>query len=320
MKPDRRELFILHVEDDRMISLIVKSALQDCGFEGSIVPAASVREASELLAELETAGQPIHMILTDMNLPDGSGLDVIRMIKSRGGWQHTPVIVLSSDTDPKRIDAAYGAGANAWLPKIPDSCDACDVLESFYRCWMLHTVWPSASMVDRLQSAVARSSRIRAEMSEFYLRAARASQDPSDSSFWLGRALNEGNLSNLLAFVQPLVSESDAPPGLVNRLVAMQDLVQASLRRAEDCELDMANGGSVRVCSLAIEILANAHEEDVAKIVDCIFTLTPEAREAFRKQAAAQLLALSGYVLAKTNDSDLKERAKELRAWGERWG
>jgi PAS domain S-box-containing protein len=57
------------------------------------------------------------LLLLDMHLPDIDGLDLLRHLKADSGTAAIPVIVLSADATPGRIERAMQAGAADYLPK-----------------------------------------------------------------------------------------------------------------------------------------------------------------------------------------------------------
>ncbi len=78
---------VLVVEDDASLSTIERRNLEVRGY--SVRRAETAAQALELIA----AEAPALMLL-DINLPDGSGWDVLRALGARG--QHVPTIVLSA--------------------------------------------------------------------------------------------------------------------------------------------------------------------------------------------------------------------------------
>ncbi len=75
------ELTILHVEDDPLLAHLVKMAFIRFGFQGDVLTAVSVNEALRLLARAENK-RPLSLVVTDVQLPDGTGLDLIREVKT----------------------------------------------------------------------------------------------------------------------------------------------------------------------------------------------------------------------------------------------
>jgi PAS domain S-box-containing protein len=79
---------ILYVEDDSDLVQVITSMV---GETADVAGAASLAEAREALAR-----ERFDLVLLDVNLPDGSGLDLLPMLKSNG-QATTPVVIFSSD-------------------------------------------------------------------------------------------------------------------------------------------------------------------------------------------------------------------------------
>jgi CheY-like chemotaxis protein len=67
------------------------------------------------LAQL--ARQRADLILLDMHLPDGTGLDVLAKLRGDPALCDVPVVVVSADAMASQIDAALAAGAAGYLTK-----------------------------------------------------------------------------------------------------------------------------------------------------------------------------------------------------------
>jgi len=57
------------------------------------------------------------LILLDLKLPRRSGFEVLRFLRSQDATRHTPVVVLTSSSQPEDIRRAYDSGANSYLVK-----------------------------------------------------------------------------------------------------------------------------------------------------------------------------------------------------------
>lgn len=75
-----------------------------------VVEAASITEAR---ARAHLSG-PLELCVLDLNLPDGSGLDLLADLRA-AGWQR--LVVLSAADDPYSVRAAFVAGAQGYLLK-----------------------------------------------------------------------------------------------------------------------------------------------------------------------------------------------------------
>jgi two-component system KDP operon response regulator KdpE len=72
--------------------------------------------AEEGAEALRIAGsQPVHLVVTDLSLPNTDGIALIRAL--RAGASRPPIIVVSGQTSPASRRAALEAGATAYLTK-----------------------------------------------------------------------------------------------------------------------------------------------------------------------------------------------------------
>lgn len=98
---------VVVIEDEPQIRRFVRSALEAEGWQ--------VFEADTLRRGLSEAGtRKPDLLVLDLGLPDGDGLDLIRDVR---GWSGVPIIVLSARTDEADKIAALDAGADDYLSK-----------------------------------------------------------------------------------------------------------------------------------------------------------------------------------------------------------
>ncbi|WP_295006192.1 two-component system response regulator KdpE [uncultured Dechloromonas sp.] len=98
---------VLVIEDEKQIRRFVRAALEEEGCQ--------VSEAESMAQGLIEAGsrQPDLLIL-DLGLPDGNGIDLIRDLR---GWSNIPILILSARSqETDKIDA-LDAGADDYLTK-----------------------------------------------------------------------------------------------------------------------------------------------------------------------------------------------------------
>lgn len=95
------------IEDEPQIRRFVRAALEAEGWE--------VFEADSAKRGLLDAGtRKPDLLVVDLGLPDGDGLDVIRDVR---GWSNVPIVVLSARTDESDKIAALDAGADDYITK-----------------------------------------------------------------------------------------------------------------------------------------------------------------------------------------------------------
>ena len=316
-----RTLTILHVEDDTLLAHLVKTAFTHFGFQGDMIAAGSVSEAVNLLNERAKNRMPLSLIISDMQLPDGTGLDVIREVKANPTWRLTPVIVLSHDVSEGVINDAYALGANSYMPKVPASGNLLDSLQIFYQYWLEHARLPRGGPGDRIQEALERAIGLRTRTANFYLGLARASEgEPDEVAFWLDRALNEGNLSNLIAFFRNELSEKDLDPAIIDRFASMQGKVNKALTSAEERLKRTSSVDPAMAYRWSLE-LTDALDEDVfAEACGYLFPKSPVATAALKARASVQLKELSTHILERTDEEELRRKAGSLLDWSKRLG
>jgi len=79
--------------------------------------------------ELAVAHRP-ELILLDVHLPDGSGLDVLTTLKADPMTSQIPVVVLSADASQQQINRLLNAGAERYLTKPLDLDEVLGLLDS----------------------------------------------------------------------------------------------------------------------------------------------------------------------------------------------
>jgi len=306
----KRKLTILHVEDDHPTARMVKTIFRSFGFQGDMLSVDSVHGAKELLTDMERNRKSLSLIISDMNLGDGTGLDIIREVRRNSSWRLTPIIVLSGETDKKIIGSAYALGANCCMPKQPGAKSSMESLRELYGCWLETALLPEAGPMNRLQAIVERAIELRTRTSEFYIGLARNSQDdPVEMGFWLNRALSEGNLSNLAAFLRDQLSQCEIPAAILDRLEAMQYRIKDSLSRAE-AGLRTARFPDRDVTyRLALDLSDTLDESVLSEALGCLFPISPVAIVALKARAAAQCQEVACHIIEKTEEAEIRRRA-----------
>jgi two-component system, OmpR family, KDP operon response regulator KdpE len=98
---------VVVIEDEPQIRRFVRGALEAEGWQ--------VFEAESMQRGLTEAGtRKPDLLVLDLGLPDGDGLDLIRDVR---GWSGVPIIVLSARADEADKIAALDAGADDYLTK-----------------------------------------------------------------------------------------------------------------------------------------------------------------------------------------------------------
>ena len=103
---------ILVVDDFDSIRQFVCETLQRRGY--ATLSAANGNQAYEILTQESEA---VNLVLTDYNMPDCTGFELLRKIKSNEEISDVPVIFLTTEGNPDKMRAAKAAGLAAWIKK-----------------------------------------------------------------------------------------------------------------------------------------------------------------------------------------------------------
>jgi len=122
---------ILYIEDNRVNLEIVRRMLSYIGYD--VIPA----ESGITGVQAAVLKRP-DLILVDMFLPDISGADVIKMLRSELDYD-VPIIVITASEYPKALRACEDAGANAVMFK---PVSRSDLLKTVQRHLQVHSSAP----------------------------------------------------------------------------------------------------------------------------------------------------------------------------------
>ena len=109
---------ILIVEDSPTMRALLVSALED--LEGPL-KVSEVESGFEALRQLPR--EPYDLILTDINMPDINGLELVSFVKTNAAYRLIPLIIVSTEGSERDRDKGMSLGADAYLVKPFDAED-----------------------------------------------------------------------------------------------------------------------------------------------------------------------------------------------------
>ena len=101
---------IMIVDDSASLRQVVSIALKSAGYE--TVEACDGKDA---LNKLD--GRKLHLIISDVNMPNMDGLSFVRAAKQLPAYKFTPVIMLTTEVSDAKKQEGQAAGAKAWVVK-----------------------------------------------------------------------------------------------------------------------------------------------------------------------------------------------------------
>ena len=101
---------VMIAEDDLHVRELVSIILRREGFE--VVESTNGKDA---LVKLN--GSNVDVLITDLNMPEMGGLELVRKLRNRTGSELTPVIMLTSENHESIRKKVEKAGINKWILK-----------------------------------------------------------------------------------------------------------------------------------------------------------------------------------------------------------
>lgn len=103
---------ILVVDDFASIRDYVCETLQRKGYE-----TLGASNGNEAYAVLTAKSDQVNLVLTDYNMPDCTGFELLKKIKGNPSVSKVPVIFLTTESNPEKMRSAREAGLSAWIKK-----------------------------------------------------------------------------------------------------------------------------------------------------------------------------------------------------------
>lgn len=101
---------ILIVDDSASVRQVVKIALTGAGYE--VIEGVDGQDALSKLT-----GQKVHLIISDVNMPNMDGITFVKEVKKLAAYKFTPVIMLTTESQESKKQEGQAAGAKAWVVK-----------------------------------------------------------------------------------------------------------------------------------------------------------------------------------------------------------
>lgn len=101
---------ILVVDDSSSVRQVVGIALKGAGYQ--VIEACDGKDA---LTKLD--GQKIHLIVSDVNMPNLDGIGLVKEVKQNPDYKFTPIMMLTTEAQDDMKQKGKDAGAKAWLVK-----------------------------------------------------------------------------------------------------------------------------------------------------------------------------------------------------------
>jgi CheY-like chemotaxis protein len=112
---------IIMIEDDEGHARLIERNIRRSGVNNEIMPFSNGTDALRYLLGNDGTGEvqknQALLVLLDLNLPDMSGIEILRRVKENPHLKAAPVVVLTTTDDEQEIKRCYELGCNVYITK-----------------------------------------------------------------------------------------------------------------------------------------------------------------------------------------------------------
>ena len=101
---------IISVDDSSTMRRMVSFTLKSAGYE--VIEACDGAEALTVLRS-----RPVDLVISDINMPNLNGIELTRRLRALPSYARTPIILLTTESDPAKKAEGRAAGATGWIVK-----------------------------------------------------------------------------------------------------------------------------------------------------------------------------------------------------------
>ena len=101
---------VMIVDDSASLRQVVSIALKGAGYD--VLEGADGKDALSKLT-----GQKVHLVISDVNMPNMDGITFVKELKKLPAYKFTPVIMLTTESQESKKAVGQAAGAKAWVVK-----------------------------------------------------------------------------------------------------------------------------------------------------------------------------------------------------------
>ena len=101
---------VLAVDDSATIRTSISFGLKEAGYEG-------VEAVDGVDGLAKAKADKFNLVITDINMPNMDGIEMIKQLRSTEGYKFTPIIALTTESQDSKMQEGKAAGATGWIVK-----------------------------------------------------------------------------------------------------------------------------------------------------------------------------------------------------------
>jgi len=98
------------VDDSASVRQMVSFTLENAGY-GVI----AAEDGKDALAKINGAG--VKMVITDLNMPNMDGIELIKALRAEAAYKFIPIVFLTTESQDSKKQEGKAAGATGWIVK-----------------------------------------------------------------------------------------------------------------------------------------------------------------------------------------------------------
>jgi len=116
----------LIVDDSASMRQLVSFTIKDAGYDVQVA-----ENGKDALAKL--GGGKVDMVITDLNMPEMDGIELIKKLRAMPDYKFAPIIMLTTESQESKKQEGKQAGASGWIVKPFQPEQLLDVVKKFVK-------------------------------------------------------------------------------------------------------------------------------------------------------------------------------------------
>ena len=100
----------LVVDDSASMRQLVSFTIKDAGYDVLVA-----ENGKDALAKLSNG--KVDMVITDLNMPEMDGIELIKQLRAMPGYKFAPIVMLTTESQEAKKQEGRQAGASGWIVK-----------------------------------------------------------------------------------------------------------------------------------------------------------------------------------------------------------
>lgn len=101
---------IMTADDSASVREMISFTLKNAGYD--VVEAVDGKDALNKIS-----GSSVHMLITDLNMPNMDGIELIKQVRALPAYKYIPIVMLTTESQDQKKQAGRAAGASGWIVK-----------------------------------------------------------------------------------------------------------------------------------------------------------------------------------------------------------